>query len=861
MKIEMKNALEFIEESILFKNPDYQWILPLITYRLEDNIPSDEFIFSFIDSLLPELGKFKISAEYIEFKDKLEVTIHPPPQKLARIKSINHISNIGLLEVSKAIAINDALTIFYGRNGSGKSSIFIAICKLLGINKPVFHNVNFDNKNSSCSGIAIDADGNSFDVEWNSNSKSITYDVKYFDSEFSNLLVRSELSNEFKLTSLKTEYFYYLHDIYNTVEKRIENIKSELDLSRTALVNKLGSINPFILGTDYSEDEISHFSFAAVEETRLQTLERDFILSSNDGLEQVIQVLQAGGLQINQFLLLIGKYIEIGNNRLDYKLTFDEEHFKNIQNTISLHTSIKKRQLENLDGRKSILINSDWIGNDLWFKFIKSSIDFVESLEKDKRLEFKEKTCIYCSQSIQTQNAKNLIELYYEIQKDYASNLEDIERKLSTNIETLSKAKTSLANLQSNRETVVNALAHLKDTTFSLPDADRLQKSITEIIKTIEDYGIIDFNNISTFIEVSESYSTLNAKLNEIILEKKSLKNNSEIKRIELKQEIDNLKLKKVLFENKIDIENLRIIKQLYSQTVDISKGLTKVRQQTSRLETDFSKDAAIELFKSKLEQEYEFFEFNAPEKWTIKSKTGEGRNKRYYKIGDFGLAEILSEGERKIHSLADFFAEANLKDYKGIYIFDDPVNSLDEKYISLLSKRVKKLIEEGNQVILFTHNILFLNYLVDVSKDKIYVLDRFDKEITFNYRNADGTNRLKTAMSSLEETIENIRLKEEKMITTAEYRTAYDMISGYLEDYIENVMLADVVCRYRNLIRVSKLTSINYEIEKASKLKDIYDNASDKGFRHSHPIGVQPPSKNELLRDFDIIKENFYYR
>ena len=59
---------------------------------------------------------------------------------------------------------------------------------------------------------------------------------------------------------------------------------------------------------------------------------------------------------------------------------------------------------------------------------------------------------------------------------------------------------------------------------------------------------------------------------------------------------------------------------------------------------------------------------------------------------------DIFSEAERKIHALADFLAQCQLNNFRGVYVFDDPVNSLDEDilqnvYVIGLSTYLLKII------------------------------------------------------------------------------------------------------------------------------------------------------------------------
>ena len=73
--------------------------------------------------------------------------------------------------------------------------------------------------------------------------------------------------------------------------------------------------------------------------------------------------------------------------------------------------------------------------------------------------------------------------------------------------------------------------------------------------------------------------------------------------------------------------------------------------------------------FKEYLKKEYECFNFSPPEIWNITLSTREGVNRRIYNIGDKKLADIFSEGEKKLHALSDFFAQFELEKFKGVFI------------------------------------------------------------------------------------------------------------------------------------------------------------------------------------------------
>lgn len=80
--------------------------------------------------------------------------------------------------------------------------------------------------------------------------------------------------------------------------------------------------------------------------------------------------------------------------------------------------------------------------------------------------------------------------------------------------------------------------------------------------------------------------------------------------------------------------------------------------------------------------------------------------------------SRVLSEGEQTAAALADFLTEIELNGACSGVIFDDPVTSMDHVRKELIAQR---LVDEAarRQVIVFTHDILFTNYLATAAEDK----------------------------------------------------------------------------------------------------------------------------------------------
>lgn len=99
------------------------------------------------------------------------------------------------------------------------------------------------------------------------------------------------------------------------------------------------------------------------------------------------------------------------------------------------------------------------------------------------------------------------------------------------------------------------------------------------------------------------------------------------------------------------------------------------------------------------------------------------GTTDRKIEIANAGMtgvnpSQVLSEGEQTVAALADFLTEVELNGACAGVIFDDPVTSMDHVRKEAIAQR---LVAEANQrqVIVFTHDILFTNYLATAAEEK----------------------------------------------------------------------------------------------------------------------------------------------
>lgn len=77
----------------------------------------------------------------------------------------------------------------------------------------------------------------------------------------------------------------------------------------------------------------------------------------------------------------------------------------------------------------------------------------------------------------------------------------------------------------------------------------------------------------------------------------------------------------------------------------------------------------------------------------------------------------VLSEGEQTAAGLAGFFTEVEFDATKSAVIFDDPISSLDHERREKAARRIVEIAKD-RQVIVFTHDLMFLGEIVKVTDE-----------------------------------------------------------------------------------------------------------------------------------------------
>ncbi|MDZ7796208.1 MAG: AAA family ATPase [Candidatus Marinimicrobia bacterium] len=343
--------------------------------------------------------------------------------------------------------------------------------------------------------------------------------------------------------------------------------------------------------------------------------------------------------------------------------------------------------------------------------------------------------------------------------------------------------------------------------------------------------------------------------------EKDAKKDNREEIRLKLKA----LEAKKWLYGQRNNIEDyIKRIKKL--DIIEKAKKSTNTKV-LSEKKGEFAQrlitDAFIDRFRSELDK----LGASKIKVELVKTKVTKGQVLHKLKLqGEIqnSIGDILSEGEKRIISIAAFLADTTASDKQVPLIFDDPISSLDQSYEEAV---VKRLIELSNkrQIIIFTHRLSFLGLLRHSSEDASKKINIQSIRVTNN-----GTGEpapVPISQDDIKKSLNKLifeRFSEAKKAEEAgNYELAESILKSVCSDFriiiersVEKDLLCDIVERYRppvhtqHIKKLKKLTNHDCTL-----LDDLMAKYSKFEHSQSTETPVELPKLDTLLDDMNKLK------
>ncbi len=216
-----------------------------------------------------------------------------------------------------------------------------------------------------------------------------------------------------------------------------------------------------------------------------------------------------------------------------------------------------------------------------------------------------------------------------------------------------------------------------------------------------------------------------------------------------------------------------------------------------------------------------------------VKTRTSHGKALHQLRLRGATAAQVvldsvLSDGERRIVSLAAFLADVAEKPHAAPFVFDDPISSLDHDFEWQVAQRLAELAKD-RQVLVFTHRLSLYGAMEDAAKKNgdDWRKDHLEKRYIESFGGTSGHPADEAAWNANTKKANNIlltRLTEAMKAAEAGGGDAYRLhAQGICSDFrkllertVEDDLLNEVVKRHRRSVttdnRIGKLPQITQE-------------------------------------------------
>ncbi len=773
--------------------------------------------------------------------------------------SLKHHQGVNALALEQEIKFGPNLNIIFGWNAAGKSGyarILKKMCRSRAAEEILGNVLSGNAPLKAQATVTFQLGRKEISILWNSDigSTGILGLVSVFDSHCAPVYLGEKTDVAFRPFGL--DIFDRLSNVCGEVKKRLEVEKSKLENVVTtfpqfsegsrvrAVVTALTALT--------NVDDIKKLATLSKEEKdrlkELRELQRDFQAADP---QKHANELKQKAQRIKRLIEYIVKLNDI----------FAEEKLNSIRSTFK---SLKGKQEALVLLRKKVLTPDllDKTGEEAWRIMWEAAAKF--SSEAYPGTDFpdlpKNAHCPLCQQELKEEAIARLTLL-----KEYITS--DIQQEvLSTSI-TYEKQIRVFNQIEINREDISLVLDELsidnpeliQKTRDFLRGATDIQKMVQEAFQKDEQLPgcTLSSNTDASLVEIEKRLRDRAEKL----LKQNPFADPQII--AEFNDLTDRVSLGEIISVIVGEIERRKRI-AAYAQSIEdtATQAITrKSTELTKRLITDQLREAfnneLIELGFTHLDVE-------------IRSAGG-ARGALYHQLifhnaPGVSVPGVLSEGESRVLSLAAFFAELCTTTNRSSIIFDDPVSSLDHRWRERIAKRLVK--EAANrQVIVFTHDIVFLRALLDeagkqgVNCEHQYIeRDRLGAGVP--------TASLPWVAARINERIGMLHQKyqEAEKIFRTHGSKAYESFACVIyaqlretwEQGISEILLADIIERYRPSIETRKvryLTDISEADCKA--VEDGMTECSRWMVGHDEPpvAGTPFPIPDELKSSIDDLE------
>ncbi|MDR0307402.1 MAG: AAA family ATPase [Chitinispirillales bacterium] len=827
------------------------WAKYLAKKILSENTISDNDIDNSYSYLLENL-KLK------EETQKPDISINCNSANTTNYKSdlfltkLENVEGVNALVENQTIEFSPNLTIIYGANGSGKSG-YVRLLKNVFYSKApekILQNVHIDSGHKSVS-AKFTFKSNDTEIPLNNANKDNVEFKQFAVFDGKSAISHLEQKNEFEFRPSGLNFFAN----YTNAIKRVED-KLNVDIQGKSTQNDFSilfdgdsEIKTFVqnLNAQTKFDDIKRYTpFSDEDKTKKEDIQK-----KSDDLRLILSRKNEEILKLENIKKLLTEN-KTAIERLNQIFTTEAlvRVKAAINDCLTKEVTAKNEGIENFKTDKI-----QGIGTVEWKNFIISAETFAKKQNIKNNLYLqKENNCLFCLQPL-SEDAEKLIANYWIFIKSVA------EQNAKKALETLNNIKQKFEQLNFDLFPANNTLTTWLTEKYP-NELETLKQTLSEQ-KALAQNIISDIQNktVSERVEIKidiEQHTIIETAIDASI---KSLKEDEQNK------ELDNLLKTKTFLEHK---EKFNTYFSKFEIYVDNQVWIKKAKKAdfAKRKITDTEKNLSNKFFNQKYIDNFnsECKKLNGSFGIEINHTGSAGKSYRQLKLKGNSPNTILSEGEQKVIAIADFLAEMQLSEINRGFVFDDPVNSLDNDRKKQIAQRLASQAT-AKQVIVFTHDLVFVSDILTYSENsQLPFLCHWIENRNNNpgqiwlenapcyekkYRNAELVKKIYLDCNN------NCPPTQREMLLKqgfAALRTCYEVL-------VINELFCNVVQRYNERVSVDSLSKVIITDEIKNELADSFAQCCRymEGHTHSDKYAYQQPEPinlNEEILRYESIRK-----
>ena len=742
-----------------------------------------------------------------------------------RLISICELSNINNLQDGSNLEFSGSgLTVVYGQNGAGKSGysrIIKKCCRSRDKDAEILGNVHSKTEKEQSAKIKYQVADEVVEYEWNRNSipPADLQMIHVFDRSSGEVFLSKDADIQYKPSGM---------DLLDRLAEILPKVASVLQAKIEALtITDLSQIFQ-----DYTDTDV-YALISKLEKADAETKYNELSKLSEEELVEIDSLrrsipLKEASSPVREREKLKRKDDSLRRVR-DYILilhgALTNEKIEEANSKVDALCGAKK----NAEKAKGLTFDSDKFlagtGNEAWKVMWLAADRFAkEYAYVDSEYPSIGSKCVLCQQLIGDESASFMDQFGRYINDESQKILLKSQKALTDFIQQVKQRLKSPEDEMALFKTIEDSYPDIFcSLSVSVP---AIKDTIADIISSVESLLNITQNDLAL-----QKSTLLISEMDKIIQENK-LVLEEQLNDEEYKKEIQadklrqrSLSARKVLKQHeKIILDNINsfpLRKKLESVK---SKCNTRViSNKTSELSNKYIIDSLSKCFNNELKQ----ITGSRVEAVLLPSRTVQGVPHSKIVLQPRGgqpyngkISEVLSEGEFRGVSLAGFFAELSMTDNTSAIVFDDPVSSLDHINAGRIADRIVEEVKK-RQVIVFTHDILFVSYLMDkvdeksisyITVESISQAGIVSEGLPFDKLSV--SKRLKYLRGMLNSEIGPAYRKN----NTEEYKQKagvfYKLLRISWERAVEEILFGDAVKRYSREVNTRRLKGAKFSTE-----------------------------------------------